>query len=87
MEDNKYMLSTGVQVRKEDWGLLFYNMNGPLLFFLSSGDLLDCDFFNGELTLRMIEKRFNGGCVASGAFLALKKSLERLKRKGVIVEY
>ena len=87
MENNKYSLSPGVQVRKEDFGLLFYSKDGPFLFFLYSGDLLDCDFFNGELTLRGIKKRVERDCLAVGVFLALERSLEQLRQQGIIVEF
>jgi putative mycofactocin binding protein MftB len=50
-EDPRYILSSGTQVREEDFGLLFYTMSGPRLYFLSSGPLLDTSFFRGEITL------------------------------------
>lgn len=42
-----YRLSKGVQVRREKFGLLFYNYRGPRLYFLPSKDLVEDDFFNG----------------------------------------
>jgi putative mycofactocin binding protein MftB len=40
-----YSLTDGVQVRKEKFGLLFYNYRGPRLYFVPTEDLLDPDFF------------------------------------------
>jgi putative mycofactocin binding protein MftB len=44
-----YTLTDGVQVRKEKFGLLFYNYSGPRLYFVPSKDLLDPEFFEGQL--------------------------------------
>lgn len=43
-----YYLEEGIQVRKERFGLLFYNYQGPRLYFVPSKDLIDVDFFNGQ---------------------------------------
>lgn len=43
-----YVLADGVQVRRETFGLLFYNYRGPRLYFLPSKDLFDSDFFDGH---------------------------------------
>ena len=43
-----YVLADGVQVRRETFGLLFYNYHGPRLYFLPSKDLFGSDFFNGQ---------------------------------------
>lgn len=40
-----YRLTDGVQVRREKFGLLFYNYRGPRLYFVPTVDLLDPDFF------------------------------------------
>ncbi len=47
MESKTYVLADGVQVRREAFGLLFYNYRGPRLYFLPSQDLFDSDFFDG----------------------------------------
>lgn len=41
-----YHLKEGVQVRKEKFGLLFYNYRGPRLYFVPTGEILDPDFFS-----------------------------------------
>jgi putative mycofactocin binding protein MftB len=86
-ETPRYVLAPGTQVREEDFGLLFYTMRGPRLYFLSSGPLLDSSFFQDEFTLdewirlekeevSMPEERMEG----------IKKSLDQLTDKGVILE-
>jgi putative mycofactocin binding protein MftB len=46
-----YHLNKGVQVRREKFGLLFYNYRGPRLYFLPSRDLVEDDFFDGSQSL------------------------------------
>jgi putative mycofactocin binding protein MftB len=46
-----YRLNKGVQVRREKFGLLFYNYRGPRLYFLPSQDLVEDDFFDGTRSL------------------------------------
>lgn len=43
--DSRYRLCTGVQVRSEKFGLLFYNYAGPKIYFVPSRDLVDDGFF------------------------------------------
>jgi len=87
LESRKYTLAPGVQVREEDFGLLFYSMNGPRLYFLSCGDLLESRFFKGEFTAAEWIKSFSG----EESFLKdrtrqVEKNLQKLKGKGVILE-
>ncbi len=42
-----YVLEEGVQVRREKFGLLFYDYRGPRLYFVPSKDLLEDGFFDG----------------------------------------
>ncbi len=44
----RYKLAAGVQAREESFGLLFYNYQGPRLFFVPTKDLIEVDFFNGR---------------------------------------
>lgn len=46
-----YRLNKGVQVRREKFGLLFYNYRGPRLYFLPSQDFVKADFFDGTQSL------------------------------------
>jgi putative mycofactocin binding protein MftB len=85
--NSKYRLAAGVQVREEDFGLLFYQMNDPKLHFLASGKILGEDFFQGEMTLYAWMERDTGqpGMKVQTAE-AIGKALKQLTRKGVIVE-
>jgi putative mycofactocin binding protein MftB len=40
LTDMIYRLAKGVQVRKEDWGLLFYSQAASKIYFVKSGDWL-----------------------------------------------
>lgn len=87
IKDPKYILSSGTQVRDEDFGLLFYTMKGPRLYFLSSGQMLDSSFFQGELTLdQWIRLKKEERSVPEEPLLGIGKALEQLKDKGVIFE-
>ena len=41
----QYVLHPDCRVRREDFGLLFYDLKGPKLLFVESGDLLEPDAF------------------------------------------
>jgi putative mycofactocin binding protein MftB len=82
----KYVLGSGTQVRDEDFGLLFYTMRGPRLYFLSSGQLLDSSFFQGELTLDQWVRLKDEKPPPKRSKEGIKKVLEQLRGKGVIVE-
>ena len=83
----KYKLAPGAQVREEDFGLLFYNMHGPRLYFLASGNLLQEGFFQGRIPLdAWVDKIHKDSENLAYSLSALKKSLEKLATKGVIIE-
>jgi putative mycofactocin binding protein MftB len=85
--ETRYKLARGSQVREEAFGLLFYTMAGPRLFFLSCGGLLDRDFFNGKLTLETWIRHNRGErAVPEALMLRLINSLRQLEEKGVIIE-
>lgn len=82
----KYKLAPGTQVREEEFGLLFYTMNGPRLYFLASGRILGDRYFLGTKTLQGWLKDHAGvGPLAQHRLAGLKKALDRLSEKGVIV--
>ena len=86
-ETPRYILSSGTQVREEKFGLLFYTMKGPHLYFLSSGPLLDSSFFKGDRTLdQWIRLKKEEGFLSEERIGGIKKSLDQLKDKGVIFE-
>ncbi len=86
--DAVYRLADGVQVRREKFGLLFYDYRGPRLYFVPSGDLMEDRFFDGERTARELAesvcakhdwpRRLTVGRV--------NRILELLKMKGLIHE-
>ena len=83
----KYRLCSGTQVREEDFGLLFYTMAGPRLYFLSSGDLVNCDFFLGASTLEeWIGGNIDRDSLPGARISELEASLHRLMEEGVIAE-
>ncbi len=86
MSDTKYKLARGSQVREEDFGLLFYRMNGPRLYFISSGDLITPDFFEGAMTLEEWIEKNNRNDIGEAGISELTKILAQLSEKGVIVE-
>ena len=87
MKEVRYKLAAGSQVREEDFGLLFYTMAGPRLYFMSSGDLIGGDFFEGAVTLdQHLILRFGSDSVAEARIPEIKGGLKRLMEKGVIHE-
>ncbi len=81
-----YKLAPGVQVRKEDFGLLFYKMKGPRLFFLPSKNLLEEGFFQKKNSLKDILSRGRKQ-ISENNYTILHKALQQLTEKGVILEY
>jgi putative mycofactocin binding protein MftB len=56
---HSYRLAHGISVRREKFGLLFYNSKGPKLTFVRSGPWILPSFFSGELDLKKwIQARF-----------------------------
>jgi putative mycofactocin binding protein MftB len=86
MLQSRYRLGPGTQVRGEGFGLLFYTMEGPRLYFLSSGPLLGPSFFSGELTLDQWMRRKGEEEPLERRMEGVKKALDRLRDKGVIIE-
>ena len=83
----RYKLATGTQAREEEFGLLFYQMNGPRLHFMASGSLLRGEFFQGEMTLSEWMDVLKGPKEESvQAVEALGRALVQLTHKGVIIE-
>jgi putative mycofactocin binding protein MftB len=87
--DRYYRLQSGVRVRKENFGLLFYCRDGPKLTFVYSGPWIRPEFFSGELTLREWLQR--GSLKGSegkplGLEVKILRVLSRLVDKGLIVE-
>ena len=86
--ESRYILALGTQVREEDFGLLFYTMAGPRLYFLSSGKILSSQFFESESTLNQWIKQKSGQeFVPDEQIARIKKALGQLREKGVIIEH
>jgi len=81
----KYRLVPHTQVREEDFGLLFYTMEGPWLYFLSCGQMLDVTFFEGDFTLNeWLEKKGVLSLYGRDTIAKVERMLEQLREKGVI---
>ena len=84
----RYKLAAGTQVREEDFGLLFYTRQGPQLYFLSSGKLLRCEFFESDMTLtQWLQNHCDDTAASARQTPALKNALTGLKDKGVLLEF
>ena len=82
-----YTLAKGTQVREEDFGLLFYQMNGPRLYFVASGNFFTEDFFQGKMTLKAwIDAREGFPENKPQAAKVFGRALQQLTQKGVIIE-
>ena len=85
--NKRYTLGAGTQVREEDFGLLFYQMNGPRLHFVASGNLFTEDFFRGKMTLEAwMDAREGLPENKPQVAKAFAEALQKLTQKGVIVE-
>ena len=85
--NKRYRLGAGSQVRDEDFGLLFYQMNGPRLYFVACDRLLTEDFFQGTKTLAAWFDSIAGDREKKKpASEAIARSLKQLTLKGVIIE-
>ena len=77
-------------MRDEDFGLLFYTMKGPRLYFLRSGLWVKRSFFQGDLTLEqyLLRKREKGSVPDTPIkeIWEIRKTLDQLSEKGVIFE-
>ena len=84
----KYTLATNAQVRSEDFGLLFYRAKGPRLYFLSSGDWINCEFFKGQHSLKeWLENHPSKNSFKTLDVSNLNGQLKRLVDEGVIIEH
>jgi len=84
----KYQLAPGIQVREEEFGLLFYHWNGPRLFSVSCGRLLEARFFLGEIPLEQwLGEKTSLSPVPESRLRSLAQALNQLQEKGVIVDF
>ncbi len=66
----RYVLHPNCRVRREEFGLLFYDLKGPKLLFVASGDLLE-------------PEDLAPGSASAGA-LAARPAPERRRIEGVL---
>jgi len=86
MDKGRFELAKGTQVREEAFGLLFYTMAGPRLFFLPCGRLLQPWFFKGEVTLEnWLTQQQTRIPVSKNRQQSLGEALQSLAEKGVII--
>jgi putative mycofactocin binding protein MftB len=83
-----YHLKDGVQVRKEKFGLLFYDYRGPRLYFVPTKNLIESGFFNGTETaeglIESIRTHHRQSLQASKKWVM--QVLTTLEQKGLIHE-
>ena len=81
-----FALNKGVQVRREKFGLLFYDYRGPRLYFVPSRSLVDDAFFDGKRSLAdLIDTTCNHHPWPRAWVEAqLSKVLDQLEAKGLI---
>lgn len=84
----QYKLTEGVQVREETFGLLFYNLRGPRLYFVPSKDLIAADFFNGRQNVNGLVAAVcvRKGWIRKEAEKRITMILSKLEEKGLIYE-
>ncbi len=86
---HSYRLARGISMRREKFGLLFYNSKGPKLSFVRSGPWIHPIFFSGRLDLKnWIQTQFPALSEEErlGIEERLLKVLSRLLEKELIVE-
>lgn len=76
--DREYLVPDWVRIRRESFGLLFYDTRSTRLTFVRSGDGLVAPPFTGS-------RRALGVNARDGAPLALSRLLQDLVAKGLIV--
>ncbi len=86
--DAAYRLEDGVQVRRENFGLLFYDYRGPRLYFLPSENLIRDDFFQGRQVAGDLVESFHveNGLPRETIRARLSLIMEMLLSKGLVHE-
>jgi putative mycofactocin binding protein MftB len=81
-----YWLAAGVQVRREKFGLLFYDYRGPRLYFLPTGDLISDAFFSSGQTVDQLARAIQQqhGLPRRQVEDYLQQVLDKLSAKGLI---
>ncbi len=74
-------LHPACRVRREGFGLLFYDSRGPRLLFVETGDLLTPEFFSGD---EPVDDRL--ARIAPGSRARVLGLLAKLSEKGYLRE-
>ncbi len=84
--DSVYRLAEGVQVRNEVFGLLFYDVRGPRLYFVPSKNMITDEFFEGNQRVGDLLDRLCAEMPWPREWVhnQLGQILEKLERKGLI---
>ncbi len=77
----QYVLHPDCRVRKEEFGLLFYDLRGPKLLFVETGDLLEPELLQtGRASASVLAGR------SRSERLRVERLLRSLVEKGIIRE-
>ena len=77
----EYVLHPDCRVRREEFGLLFYDLRGPKLLFVETGDLLEPDLFEtGRASVEALADR------SKPERLRVERLLRSLVQKGFLLE-
>jgi putative mycofactocin binding protein MftB len=77
----QYVLHPDCRVRREEFGLLFYDLRGPKLLFVETGDLLAPELFEaGRASADALARR------SKPERLRVERLLRSLAEKGFILE-
>jgi putative mycofactocin binding protein MftB len=84
--DSAYRLAEGVQVRNEVFGILFYDVRGPRLYFVPSKNMITDEFFEGKQRVADLLERLYAEMPRPRNWVRdqLRQILEKLERKGLI---
>ncbi len=77
----QYVLHPDCRVRREEFGLLFYDLRGPKLLFVETGDLLEPELFEtGRASADALADR------STPERLRVERLLRSLAQKGFLLE-
>ena len=76
----QYILHPDCRVRREEFGLLFYDLRGPKLLFVETGDLLEPEIFEAGTAADALADK------SKPERLRVERLLRSLAQKGFILE-
>ncbi len=87
LTDMIYRLAKGVQVRKEDWGLLFYSQAESKIYFVKSGNRLHPAYSDGSFQPDSLCCDEANGTKTSSQVIGhpVQKLISHLVERGIIV--